>query len=73
MSSGFERNFRQNAPPGVVKPHATPPAVSSTLTQAEAKVSGYTGSVCDHCGSTRMKMAGHCMVCEECGSTTGCS
>lgn len=34
---------------------------------------GYTGDQCDHCASMRMKIAGHCLICEECGTSTGCS
>jgi len=34
---------------------------------------GYTGDVCDICGSTRMRRNGSCLVCEGCGTTTGCS
>jgi hypothetical protein len=63
------------------------PKVVLTLTGAEkiteavgvqqkrvvAKQQGYTGDECSKCSSMRMKMAGHCMVCEDCGETTGCS
>lgn len=38
-----------------------------------AKAQGYTGDECSNCHGMRMKMAGHCMVCEDCGTTTGCS
>ena len=34
---------------------------------------GYTGDMCSNCNSMRMKISGHCQVCEECGTTTGCS
>jgi hypothetical protein len=44
-----------------------------TMSRDEAKQAGYTGDICSNCGSPRMKMAGHCMVCENCGTTTGCS
>lgn len=75
MSAGFERRGKSNvaAPPPTNS--GGPPAITTaaTLTQAEARSAGYTGSICDICGSTRMRVAGHCMVCEECGSTTGCS
>jgi len=43
------------------------------MTREQAKQAGYTGDVCDTCGSTRMKISGHCTVCEGCGTTTGCS
>jgi hypothetical protein len=39
----------------------------------EARQSGYTGDQCTNCNSIRMRVAGHCLVCEECGTTTGCS
>lgn len=41
--------------------------------RAQAVQSGYTGDQCSHCSSMRMKISGHCMVCEDCGTTTGCS
>jgi len=34
---------------------------------------GYTGEQCPNCGSMRVRHNGSCMVCEDCGSTTGCS
>lgn len=34
---------------------------------------GYTGEQCSNCGSMRVRQNGSCMVCEDCGSTTGCS
>lgn len=37
------------------------------------KQMGYTGDQCSNCNSMRMKVSGHCMVCEDCGTTTGCS
>jgi ribonucleoside-diphosphate reductase alpha chain len=38
-----------------------------------ALMQGYTGDMCSNCNSTRMKISGHCQVCEDCGTTTGCS
>ncbi|NOY06492.1 MAG: vitamin B12-dependent ribonucleotide reductase [Chlorobi bacterium] len=40
---------------------------------ATARVQGYTGEQCNNCGSMRVKRNGACTVCEDCGSTTGCS
>ncbi len=40
---------------------------------AEAKAIGYTGEQCVSCGSIRVKRNGSCTVCEDCGSTSGCS
>ena len=31
-----------------------------------------TGDACDKCGSTRMRWAGACKVCEDCGTSGGC-
>lgn len=40
---------------------------------AIAKSQGYTGDICVNCHGARLKQAGHCAVCEDCGQTTGCS
>lgn len=56
-----------------------PPSAAATglgaprMTRAEAMEHGYTGDICSGCGSPRMKVSGHCTVCEDCGTTTGCS
>ncbi|MFW5662842.1 MAG: adenosylcobalamin-dependent ribonucleoside-diphosphate reductase, partial [Bacteroidota bacterium] len=39
----------------------------------EAVSFGYTGEQCSQCGSMRVKRNGSCTVCEDCGSTSGCS
>lgn len=39
----------------------------------EAKAKGYTGEQCLNCGSMRVKRNGSCTVCEDCGTTSGCS
>jgi ribonucleoside-diphosphate reductase alpha chain len=53
---------------------APQPAGASLLTQGEmARQQGYTGDCCSHCQQFRMKQSGHCMVCDACGTTTGCS
>ena len=38
-----------------------------------AKAQGYTGEMCTSCGSSRVKRNGACTVCEDCGTTSGCS
>ena len=38
-----------------------------------ARESGYTGDVCDTCGGARLRRNGSCLLCDDCGSTTGCS
>jgi ribonucleoside-diphosphate reductase alpha chain len=59
---------------GEVDPIPSPPA-SRDLAElrAEARMKGYTGDQCTNCSSMRMKVSGHCLVCEDCGTTTGCS
>ncbi len=39
----------------------------------EAKTKGYTGEQCSNCSSMRVKRNGSCTVCEDCGTTSGCS
>lgn len=39
----------------------------------EARAKGYTGEQCISCGSMRVKRNGSCTVCEDCGTTSGCS
>ena len=51
-----------------------PQPLASTLTSREvAQGQGFTGDQCSNCQSMRMQIAGHCMVCADCGTTTGCS
>ncbi|PLX24376.1 MAG: ribonucleoside-diphosphate reductase, adenosylcobalamin-dependent [Ignavibacteria bacterium] len=38
-----------------------------------ARQQGYTGEMCESCGSSRVKRNGACTVCEDCGTTSGCS
>ncbi|HJS31872.1 MAG TPA: vitamin B12-dependent ribonucleotide reductase [Alphaproteobacteria bacterium] len=39
----------------------------------EARLKGYTGDMCDSCGSMAMVRNGTCTKCLDCGATTGCS
>jgi ribonucleoside-diphosphate reductase alpha chain len=38
----------------------------------QAKLQGFTGSMCGNCGSLRIKLNGSCEVCLDCGATSGC-
>jgi ribonucleoside-diphosphate reductase alpha chain len=40
---------------------------------ATARAQGYTGDQCGNCGSMRVKQNGACHVCDDCGTTSGCS
>ncbi len=50
-------------------------AASSTseVKVVEARTKGYTGEQCPNCGSMRVKRNGSCTVCDDCGTTSGCS
>jgi len=39
----------------------------------EAKMKGYTGDICQSCGSSTMVRNGTCLKCTTCGDTSGCS
>lgn len=39
----------------------------------EAKLKGYTGDICEECGSATMVRNGTCLKCVTCGATSGCS
>ncbi len=34
--------------------------------------SGYSGDVCDSCGSLQMRRSGACLTCDSCGANSGC-
>lgn len=46
---------------------------SPAPSRADIQAQGYTGDNCSNCGSMRMRVAGHCLCCDDCGTTTGCS
>lgn len=48
-------------------------AKRSMKSAGEARSLGYTGEQCANCGSMRVKRNGSCTVCDDCGSTSGCS
>ena len=48
-------------------------ASSMSTQMLQAKVQGFTGEQCENCGSMRVKQNGTCKVCEDSGTTTGCS
>ncbi|MBN1446568.1 MAG: vitamin B12-dependent ribonucleotide reductase [Bacteroidetes bacterium] len=54
-----------------------PALVKSTRKNSDtvllARAQGYTGEMCASCGSSRVKRNGACTVCEDCGTTSGCS
>ena len=44
-----------------------------TQMRQTAREHGFTGDICEGCGSSQMVRNGTCLKCNECGSTTGCS
>ncbi len=48
-------------------------AVGGNAKVKEARAKGYTGEQCGYCNSMRVKRNGSCTVCEDCGTTSGCS
>jgi len=54
---------------------ATTASMSATkvTTKAGATALGYTGEQCSNCNSMRVKRNGSCTVCDDCGTTSGCS
>jgi ribonucleoside-diphosphate reductase alpha chain len=62
------------APPAAAPTTAAPDANTDTLTQREiAQAKGFSGNICTGCGGFNLKQSGHCEVCDDCGTTTGCS
>ncbi len=49
------------------------PAGGANTKIKEARAKGYTGEQCGYCNSMRVKRNGSCTVCEDCGTTSGCS
>jgi ribonucleoside-diphosphate reductase alpha chain len=45
----------------------------AAINAKEAKQFGFTGEQCSNCSSLRVKRNGSCTVCEDCGTTSGCS
>jgi hypothetical protein len=42
--------------------------------RAQARMqNGYTGDACTACGNFNMRRSGTCLLCDVCGTTTGCS
>ncbi len=46
---------------------------ATRIPKDQARRAGYTGESCGSCGSIRVRRNGTCIVCEDCGTTSGCS
>jgi ribonucleoside-diphosphate reductase alpha chain len=60
----------------------TKPQIEDSLEKADDNLSvkikkarsmGFTGDMCTSCGSMNVKKNGSCLVCTDCGTTSGCS
>ncbi len=74
LSPGQELYARQTSP--TIDSTMAPPVKPIGENQKKvltAKAQGYTGDQCGNCGSMRVKQNGACHVCEDCGTTSGCS
>ena len=50
------------------------PNVASIEERAQlSRAQGYTGDCCSNCSMFTMRRNGTCLVCDMCGTTTGCS
>ena len=70
-SAGQMQQAEAAVAPPVVK---APPRQNGKAKKVEAaKLKGYTGDICESCGSLTMVRNGTCLKCITCGSTSGCS
>ena len=60
-----------------MRPFHEPVEQTVVLSRAQAASAwtkaGYTGDVCKNCSGCRMVRNGSCLLCIECGQTSGCS
>jgi len=68
----FERPFAVNDE-GKVAPVENGTKTSTVSKYKTARAQGFTGEQCTNCSSMRVKRNGSCTVCEDCGTTSGCS
>jgi ribonucleoside-diphosphate reductase alpha chain len=48
-------------------------AAGNQMAAMMGRKAGYTGQSCSSCGSVRVRRNGTCIVCDDCGTTSGCS
>ena len=64
---------------GLMRAEGEKRSIQMTLAAAVAPLNKHhdeirsTGDVCSECGGSQMKRNGTCLVCRDCGTTTGCS
>jgi len=73
MENGSRGYYRGQLPAEVTEPHPTTTHIVAGDARQLARQQGFTGDLCSNCGGVHMQVAGHCNVCADCGTTTGCS
>ena len=66
-------NVEDEDVPTLFEAQDTLPIDNTTIEITKAKSMGYTGEQCTNCSSIRVKRNGTCLLCEDCGTTSGCS
>lgn len=69
LDAAPKRRARESA---LADPTALGPAEGDDAV-ARARSRGYSGTPCTTCGSLHTRYSGTCLVCDNCGSTSGCS
>jgi len=67
------RDPRSETPVMEKKPQPMSIAATGQAAAMMGRKAGYTGGSCGSCGSVRVRRNGTCMVCDDCGTTSGCS
>ncbi|TSC58510.1 MAG: ribonucleoside-diphosphate reductase alpha chain [Candidatus Peregrinibacteria bacterium Greene0416_19] len=73
MPSSMEQMVEEPAPLPPLDDRNDEEGSAGHSEREQAKLQGFTGSICLGCGSLRMKRNGSCEVCLDCGVTSGCS
>ncbi len=71
--SNAQKNAESNSNKKLVGPNNSNKGDKNFSNVKNARMKGYTGEQCSNCGSMKVRQNGTCAVCEECGTTTGCS
>lgn len=59
--------------PRTLKPVGITAGQAAQSASALGRKAGYTGQSCGSCSSMRVRRNGTCIVCDDCGTTSGCS
>ncbi len=73
ISKGFVRAAGHSTPTTTASGSVRSSNEAAGSNLAIAKSMGYSGEICSHCQSLRMKRNATCLVCDDCGTSSGCS